>query len=282
MATCSVREGSEVTLEVRVRMTGTLNGHPVFVLANSPPDGATIDQRTGVFTWTPTEKDGPGRYTFRVRVTLEKVKECKCRERVPNRCHGGEFAVVDPDPSTKKTSLPDRNSTSPLPRKTATNRSTRENSASWRDPHGSASIRLRARSDALHPSQSTVDLRSRFVCVTRETRRWRIKPRSPLLSTAIPGCTCNRSCEESLYLVQLQLSGPGGDVTWPFATCSAIGGRTLLTSAREVLLLAGFRAQGYRVLASQPRNGVEDRDPVARASVGNSPRWPMRRMTGSS
>jgi hypothetical protein len=63
--------------------------------------------------------------------------------------------------------------------------------------------------------------------------------------------------QESLYMIQLQLSGPSGDVTWPFATCSAIGGRTLLTSAREVLLLAGFRDRGYRVLAINPATGFK-------------------------
>jgi hypothetical protein len=33
------------------------------------PDGATIDPTTGVFTWTPTEEQGPGTFTFTVRVT---------------------------------------------------------------------------------------------------------------------------------------------------------------------------------------------------------------------
>src|SRR5262249_39687031 len=33
------------------------------------PRGASIDQSTGVFTWTPTEAQGPGSYTFKVRVT---------------------------------------------------------------------------------------------------------------------------------------------------------------------------------------------------------------------
>ena len=36
--------------------------------AGTPP-GATIDPATGVFRWTPTEAQGPGSYTFTVRVT---------------------------------------------------------------------------------------------------------------------------------------------------------------------------------------------------------------------
>ncbi|MFD2556281.1 putative Ig domain-containing protein [Sphingobacterium tabacisoli] len=33
------------------------------------PTGASIDATTGVFTWTPTEAQGPGSYTFRIRVS---------------------------------------------------------------------------------------------------------------------------------------------------------------------------------------------------------------------
>src|SRR5262249_38585827 len=33
------------------------------------PGGASINPTTGVFTWTPTEVQGPGSYTFTVRVT---------------------------------------------------------------------------------------------------------------------------------------------------------------------------------------------------------------------
>src|SRR5262249_32939942 len=33
------------------------------------PQGAAIDPGSGVFTWTPDEAQGPGSYSFRVRVT---------------------------------------------------------------------------------------------------------------------------------------------------------------------------------------------------------------------
>src|SRR5262249_21036580 len=36
--------------------------HPV-------PAGASIDATSGVFTWTPSESQGPGTYTFKVRVS---------------------------------------------------------------------------------------------------------------------------------------------------------------------------------------------------------------------
>src|SRR5205085_2522336 len=38
-----------------------------FSLTGTVPDGASIDAASGVFTWTPTEAQGPGDYTFQVR-----------------------------------------------------------------------------------------------------------------------------------------------------------------------------------------------------------------------
>ena len=40
-----------------------------FALANSPPTGATIESATGKFSWTPTESQGPGTYTFDITVS---------------------------------------------------------------------------------------------------------------------------------------------------------------------------------------------------------------------
>jgi hypothetical protein len=57
---------------------------------------------------------------------------------------------------------------------------------------------------------------------------------------------------KSFYLIQLRLHGPSVDHARAFATRSAIGGRTLFTSARDVLLLASFRERGRRVLAVNP------------------------------
>ena len=39
-----------------------------FKLDKSPPTGATIDPKTGVFSWTPTETQGPGTYLFDIAV----------------------------------------------------------------------------------------------------------------------------------------------------------------------------------------------------------------------
>src|SRR5262249_16971232 len=42
---------------------------PTFSLDAGAPSGAAIDATTGLFTWTPTEAQGPGTYSITVRVT---------------------------------------------------------------------------------------------------------------------------------------------------------------------------------------------------------------------
>lgn len=46
------------------------------------PAGASIDGVTGVFTWTPTEAQGPGSYTFTVRVTDDGVPSLGDEEEI--------------------------------------------------------------------------------------------------------------------------------------------------------------------------------------------------------
>jgi hypothetical protein len=63
----AVAEGSLLTFTA----TATDNDIPANTLTFSlvnPPPGATIDGSTGVFTWTPTEAQGPATYTLTVRV----------------------------------------------------------------------------------------------------------------------------------------------------------------------------------------------------------------------
>ena len=47
-----------------------------FTLAGAVPAGAVIDPLSGVFTWTPTETQGPGSYTFDVVVTDNGTPAC--------------------------------------------------------------------------------------------------------------------------------------------------------------------------------------------------------------
>ncbi len=53
----------------------------IFILANGllvkVPEGATIGANSGIFTWTPTEEQSPGEYTFDVCVSDGIISVCE-------------------------------------------------------------------------------------------------------------------------------------------------------------------------------------------------------------
>ncbi len=64
-------EGATIPELVEYTFTATASDVPTATLTFSlvgAPEGAMIDGSTGVFTWTPTEAQGPGEYTFTVKV----------------------------------------------------------------------------------------------------------------------------------------------------------------------------------------------------------------------
>ena len=50
---------------------------PLTFSLTGAPEGATIDSSTGLFTWTPTEVQGPGSYTFSVCVSDGELDDCE-------------------------------------------------------------------------------------------------------------------------------------------------------------------------------------------------------------
>lgn len=64
----TVSEGSLLTFTAHASDSDTPAQTLTFSLSSAPP-GATIDPATGVFTWTPTEEQGPGSYALTVVVT---------------------------------------------------------------------------------------------------------------------------------------------------------------------------------------------------------------------
>src|SRR3989304_10555492 len=58
-----------------------------FSLGNNFPTGASIDPKSGAFSWTPTESQGPGLYTFDI-----VVKACYAKNREPPRSTVNEVA----------------------------------------------------------------------------------------------------------------------------------------------------------------------------------------------
>lgn len=53
-----------------------------FSLGLDAPAGASIDEQSGEFTWTPSEAQGPGKYSFAVRVTDNGVPARTASERI--------------------------------------------------------------------------------------------------------------------------------------------------------------------------------------------------------
>ena len=64
----NIDEGSELTVQMRLKPSNQLEDSAAFNLIGQPPQGATIDMRTGVFRWSPTETQGPGVYQIQVGV----------------------------------------------------------------------------------------------------------------------------------------------------------------------------------------------------------------------
>jgi Putative Ig domain/FlgD Ig-like domain len=53
-----------------------------YSLVPAPPPGTAIDPVTGVFTWTPTEEQGPGTYAVTIRVTDNGDPPCSVEETI--------------------------------------------------------------------------------------------------------------------------------------------------------------------------------------------------------
>ena len=71
----TIDEGKSLMFTVKVT-DNSLNGI-VFSLDKNPPTGVKINSSTGMFTWTPTESQGPYSYTFDIVVTLGSLTDRK-------------------------------------------------------------------------------------------------------------------------------------------------------------------------------------------------------------
>jgi hypothetical protein len=65
----SVAEATQLSFTATATDPDVPPGSLSYSLGGSVPSGASIDADSGVFTWTPTEAQGPGSYTFDVRVS---------------------------------------------------------------------------------------------------------------------------------------------------------------------------------------------------------------------
>lgn len=65
----TVDEGTELTFTASATDADVPADTLTFSLGNTPPTGASINATSGVFTWTPTEAQGPDEYTFDIVVS---------------------------------------------------------------------------------------------------------------------------------------------------------------------------------------------------------------------
>lgn len=64
-----VNEQTELRLAALQKDNPTIHGAWPYSLAPGAPSGAQIDADAGLFSWTPTEEQGPGTYEFTIRIT---------------------------------------------------------------------------------------------------------------------------------------------------------------------------------------------------------------------
>lgn len=84
IANASIDELVEYTFTAQASDPNTVPQTLTFSLVNAPT-GAAINPETGVFTWTPTEAQGPQTYTFTVKV---------CDDETPPLCDSQEVTIT--------------------------------------------------------------------------------------------------------------------------------------------------------------------------------------------
>jgi len=71
----TVTEGLLITFDVKAHDPDSEAAPIRFALEGDAPEGARIDPVTGVFSWTPSEEQGPGNYRFLVRATEQTAAQ---------------------------------------------------------------------------------------------------------------------------------------------------------------------------------------------------------------
>src|SRR3970040_391007 len=78
-----------------------------FSLGNNFPTGASIDPKSGVFSWTPTESQGPGSYTFDIVVKAGKAEDRETLTITVNEV--ADIPKVEPKPTPQPEPEPESN-----------------------------------------------------------------------------------------------------------------------------------------------------------------------------
>ena len=247
----STAENHELSVQVTVKAPPKLRQKLVFSLTSEAPPGSKIDPTTGQLRWTPTEEQGPGRYPVTIQavcgpddnLTAEMtfwidVQEVDSPPLIQSpgekTMDAGQVMsfrpqVIDPDlpPNRQEISI--------------------SSGPSWVSAEpASGFIRC-------EPPQTEDGSFEAMIKVIDDGE----PPLSheALLKLIVRGDPWQHIADElqkNVWLVQMEVEGPKGSHSWPFATCCAIDSNTLLMSAREVLQLATWHRQGHRIWIVSP------------------------------
>lgn len=69
-----VNEGQRLSLSLAIRDSKSQDDMR-YTLVGEPPEGAKVNETTGVFSWTPDEQQGPGDYTFTVKAVTSSAAD---------------------------------------------------------------------------------------------------------------------------------------------------------------------------------------------------------------
>jgi hypothetical protein len=86
------------TLSFTASVTDSSLKDLVFKLDKNPPTGATIDSKTGVFSWTPTEAQGPGTYLFDIVVSKGPLEDTETITVTVNNVSDTPQSSSEPEP----------------------------------------------------------------------------------------------------------------------------------------------------------------------------------------
>jgi len=84
-----------------------------FSLSNNPPTGASINPKSGVFSWTPSESQGPGSYTFDIVAKAGKAQDKKTITITVNEVT--DAPKPEPTPTPQPTPQPEPEPTKKVP-----------------------------------------------------------------------------------------------------------------------------------------------------------------------
>lgn len=249
-----VPEESTLTLSLRVTAPKSVKSRLEFALVGDPPIGAEINS-AGVFNWTPSESQGPGTYTCRVRASLGNS----------NTAVETEFRV-----EVREVNLPPRI----LPIASVTTDAGQEIDFSVAVEDRDEPANRYAYSLSGAPNWITINAESGVVRCTppkdvdgrfEVTAHVRDDGESPLegrIQFAIevsgdPWVRLENEQVGAIHLVQLEMHGADREISWPYATSCAIRERTLITSALVVSQLVSLQHQGFVVSAVNPTTGFK-------------------------